>query len=251
MVRRSGIYGVLALAFVSGAFAQDQRRVASPDGQIEFRLFVDQPEPAALFRLAYQVEFHGKPLINTSFMALRIHNQEPDLGDNVGLIRTKTMASQQYNTLIAEYMQNGSLGRRINVEVRAYNDGVAFRYIIPESTPLSPMLLENEFTEFAFAKESDAIARIASGSMIALPFVTEQPAVGWVALGEGRAGTYPHMYVTRQAGDVLISRLPPRPDESNLAWEGPTPMTCPWRVLAIGATRKQVSESKLASNLIP
>jgi alpha-glucosidase len=246
-----GIPGLILVGLAVSAAAQDQQRVASPDGQIEFRLFIDQPEPAALFRLAYQVDFRGKPLINTSFMALRIYNQEPDLGDNVGLIATKTKFSKVYNTLVAEYMQNGSLGRRINVEVRAYNDGVAFRYRIPESTPLSPMLLDNEFTEFAFAKETDAIAKIAPGSMIALPLVAEQPGLGWIALDEARAGTYPRMYVTRQDGNILISRLPPRPDELNLAWEGATPMTCPWRVVAIGATRKQVSESKLAISLNP
>lgn len=251
MACRSGAYALLALAAVSGAVAQDQRHVTSPDGQIEFRLFLDKPDPASLFRLAYQVDFHGKPLIDTSFLGLRIQNQEPDLGDNVGLIAAKMTSGTQYNTLVAEYMQNGSLGRRINVEVRAYNDGVAWRYVIPESTPLTPMLLENEFTEFAFTKDSEAIAKIASGTMTALPFVAEQPGLGWVAVNEVRSGSYPRMYVTREDGNILISRLPARADESNLAWEGPTPLTCPWRVLAIGATRQQASESKLIHNLNP
>ena len=251
MVGRSGVYGLLVLAAVSGAAAQDQRHVTSPDGQIEFQLFLDKPDPASLFRLAYQVDFHGKPLIDTSFLGLRIQNQEPDLGDNVGLIAAKIASGKQYNTLVAEYMQNGSLGRRINLEVRAYNDGVAWRYIIPESTPLAPMLLENEFTEFAFARDSEAIARMTPGTMTALPFVAEQPGLGWIAVNEVRSGSYPRMYVTREDGNILISRLPARPDESNLAWEGPTPLTCPWRVLAIGATRQQVSESKLVHNLNP
>ena len=74
---------------------------------------------------------------------------------------------------------------------------------------------------------------------------------GWVAVDEARGDSYPRMYVTRQDGDILVSRLPPRPEESNLAWEGTTPMTCPWRVVAIGATRRQVSESKLARSLNP
>jgi hypothetical protein len=132
-----------------------------------------------------------------------------------------------------------------------YNDGVTFRYVIPESTPLSPMLLDDESTEFAFAKNTEAFAKIPPGSMVALPFVAEQPGIGWVALDEVRRGSYPRMYVTRQDATILISRLPLRPGESNLAWEGPTPMTCPWRVLAIGATRQQVSESKLVRGLNP
>jgi alpha-glucosidase len=250
-MRRIAVLLVLSAAAVASAAAQDEQRVASPDGQIEFRLFIDKPDAAALFRLAYRVSFHEKPLINTSFVALRIQNQEPDLGDNVGLVSAKTSSSEQYNGLLAEYMQNGSLGRRINVEVRAYNDGVAFRYVIPESTPLMPMLLQNEFTEFEVAEKTDAVSRIAPGSVVALPFIAEQPGVGWIAIEEARSGDYPRMYLTREEGNILLSRLPPGPKEPDVAWEGATPMTCPWRVLAIGATRDQVTESKLAKKLHP
>jgi len=42
-------------------------------------------------------------------------------------------------------MQNGSLGRRINVEVRAADDGIAFRYVIPRSTPLEELLIERNY----------------------------------------------------------------------------------------------------------
>ena len=251
MVRRSGTCWLLLVAAAGGAVAQDLRRVASPDGRIEFRLFIDRPGAATLPRLAYEVDFRGQPLIHTSFLGLRILNQEPDLGDNVGLISSGTESSKLYNVLVADYMQNGSLGRRIQVEARAYNDGIAFRYRIPESTPLSPMLLENEFTEFAFAEASDAIAHLSPGSITALPFVAEQPGLGWVAIEEARAGSFPRMSLTREDGTILISRLPSRPGETNLAWEGATPMTCPWRVLAIGATRQQVSESKLVNSLNP
>ncbi len=56
-------------------------------------------------------------------MGLDIYNQEPLLGQNLGLIHSSTAsdagAGEKYNSLTAEYMQNGSLGRRLNVEVRA------------------------------------------------------------------------------------------------------------------------------------
>jgi len=81
--------------------------------------------------------------------------------------------------------------------------------------------------------------------------VTEQRGIGWAAIGEAATGDYPRMYLTRQDGNILISRLPAGAKEANLAWEGATPMTGPWRVLAIGATRQQVSESKLVRGLNP
>ncbi len=64
----------------------DQLSVSSPNGQIEFRLFLtQQPDPSEpLLRLAYQVFFKGKQLMDTSFMGLNIRDQ-PILGVNVGL----------------------------------------------------------------------------------------------------------------------------------------------------------------------
>ena len=102
-------------------------------------------------RLAYQVLFSGKPLMDTSFMGLNIRDQ-PILGVNVGLTASKKTTVDEtytvpagktkrirdhYNALTAEYLQNGSLGRRINVEARVYDDGVAFRYLIPWSNQMA------------------------------------------------------------------------------------------------------------------
>ena len=247
-MRRFAPLVLIALAAVSGVAAQDLQRVASPDGQIEFRLFVDEPDIGSLFRLAYQVSVRGKPLIKTSFLGLLIHNQEPFLGEKVGLTTVKTSSAQKYNSLVADYLQDGSVGRRINVEVRAYNDGVAFRYVVPATTALLPMLLEDEETEFELDQDTSAIRNLGHDHPAALPFVTEQPGIGWVAIGEVRNGTYPHMYIARQEGTILISRLP-RSDETGVAWEGTTPMTCPWRVITIGATRELATDSKILNNL--
>ena len=43
---------------------------------------------------------------------------------------------------VAEYMQNGSIGRRIDVEVRVFDDRLEFRYRIPRSTALDEILIE-------------------------------------------------------------------------------------------------------------
>ena len=85
--------------------------------------------------------------------------------------------------------------------------------------------------------------------MIALPFVTEQPGLGWVSVTELREGIYPPMSVSREDRQIMISRLPAGSDELHLAWEGPTPFRGPWRILIIGPTRTSVTESQLASRL--
>ena len=64
--------------------------VTSPNGQIEFDLFLTQQPDLSepLVRLAYQVIFKGKMLMDTSFMGLNIRDQ-PILGTNVGLTRPR------------------------------------------------------------------------------------------------------------------------------------------------------------------
>src|SRR4051812_23933667 len=81
------------------AFAQDERNVKSPDGQLEFRLFTALPDDAILNSLAWQIWWHGKPVIDTSFLGLDILFQEPLLGENVGLSADKPIHGAHYNGL--------------------------------------------------------------------------------------------------------------------------------------------------------
>lgn len=208
------------LAFVllaCAAFAQDERRITSPNGQIEFRLFIATQSNSNLPRIAYEVFFEGKPLLKTSFLGLDIENQEPLLGENVGLTSSTSTKAAKYNSLIAKYMQNGSLGRLINIEVRAYDDGVAFRYIIPPSTPLTELTIQEEATEFRFTQT--------------LPEQLDHPVpVGAtsVAITELKPGSYPPMRLTRLNPTTELTRLAK-------SFEGTTPLTCPWRIIVIGA----------------
>jgi alpha-glucosidase len=233
---------VLLLAPAISLLAQDERRVASPDGQIEFRIALAQPEPGALFQLAYQVFYHGKPLLDTSFLGLDIHNQEPILGANLGLTASKADSVTLYNSLTAEYMQNGSLGRRLNVEVRAYNEGIAFRYRVPRSVPLDEILLDHEATEFSFARNLDA------QGTLALPFVTEQRGLAWVKISEVPLPNYPRMSLKRTGERTLISSLAAKSD-SQTVLETTAPLVSPWRILLIGSSPERLNDSKIVGSL--
>jgi alpha-glucosidase len=237
-----------SLLLLSAAFAQDERHVTSPDGQIEFSIRIALPEPAALNQLAYQVRFHGKPLIDTSFLGLDILYQAL-LGAKLGLLSSQASKGDHYQSLIAEYMQDGSTGRLINVEVRVYNDGLAFRCVVPKSSPLENLRIEDEETEFRLAQNTDALSRIVPETPISLPFVAEQPGVAWIAITEARTPNYGRMSLIRVNGTTLISRLAKSGGTPNLAFDGTTPFTGPWRVILIGSSRSQVLESKLVNSL--
>ena len=202
---------LLALVLLAGAaLAQDERRVTSPNGQVELRLFVAVQEGSALSRLAYEVFFRGQALVNTSFLGLDILNQEPLLGENVGLTSSKLTKNSGYNSLLAKYMQNGSLGRLIDIEARAYNDGVAFRYLIPPSTPLTDITIAEETTEFRFAQE------IGKGPV--------------VDITESKSGDYPAMHLTQTDPASMLTRLD-RPFQTS------APFASRWRIISIGPDR--------------
>ncbi len=235
----------LLLACPTWTLAQDDLvRVTSPNGQIEFQLFIAvPPEAGSLPRLAYRVFFQGKRLMDTSFLGLNIHNQEPLLGEKVGLISSKNSG----DSLLAEYLQNGSTGRRLNLEVRAYDDGVAFRYVVPKSALLDEILIENEATEFQFVQ--DVLARIPPETLIPLPFFVEQPGVGWVAVTETHLENYALMRLQHSEGRIMNATLSPLADNPKVAVVGRAPLTSPWRVLMIGSSRARLIDSNLVNSL--
>lgn len=277
-----------SLLLPATAWAQeDIVTVASPDGRIVFRL-LDGPPPTPdtqLPHLAYQVDFDGKALIQTSYLGFELYNQVP-LGQKLGLVRTHRDAVDEtytlpgaqanpirnhHNEVIAEYLQNGSLGRMMTLEVRAFNDGVAFRYVVPPSPPLLEMRIENELTEFHFARDGTAYPLVLRGfqtdyadeyqkrtlsgihpeSLVALPFLVEQPGVGWVAVTEADIEDYSGLYLTHEEGRRMRARLAPRVDGLGLSVFVKTPMVTPWRVLLIADQPEKLIESNLVANLAP
>jgi len=214
--------------------AQDERRIASPNGELEFRIFVTQPPESGLSRLAYQVLLRGKLVIDTSLLGLDIHNQEPLLGENAGMIGSRSSNTGGPPTMIAEFMQNGSLGRLVTIEARVWNDAVAFRYMLPRSTPLQDLFVDDEATEFAFPQG-------VTGDRLELPGVVKQD-VGWVAIAESGIKGYAKASLVRREGDVFVTRLAG-------AFEGHTPWTGPWRIVAIGADRESALRAEAIREL--
>jgi alpha-glucosidase len=225
---------------------EDERRVVSPNGQLEFRLFVAQPEGTIFSRIGYQVFFRGKPLIATSWMGLDIRDQEPFLGENPGFMSSDMASGDHYNSLVAHYMQNGSLGRRLDVEVRAYDDGVAFRYVIPKSTPLEEILIRDEVTEFNYAQPG-ALAHLAAQPDFDLPFTVLDPETGWVTIAEAgpeaRSPKYPRTYLIR-TDNGMRTNLARSKNEPTVAFAGTTPLVWPWRAVLTGPEPEELETLK-------
>jgi len=237
---------VCLLPLLAGvAHAQDVQRIVSPGGQLEFRLFTAMPQGAGLNTLAYQVWLRGKPLIDTSYLGWNIHFQEPLLGENVGLSSATALHGAGYNGLFADYLQNSSTGRRIQLEVRVWNDGVAFRYLLPKQWPLLDLLIEDEATEFRFARDS-AVERPA---LAPLPYIEKAEDVGWVGIFESGMAGFPPMSLVRTGAHTMISHLPDKPGDPGVAFVGVTPWTSPWRTIVVGPDHEKLAQSEAVREL--
>jgi hypothetical protein len=205
---------VLFIALTGANAALDTRSLVSPNGQLEFRLFIDEPAPGELYRIGYQVFDHGKRIMTTAFLGIDIFGQEPLLGENAGLIASSAGVDERhrYHWLVAKYMQNGTLGRLLNVEVRVYDDGIAFRYVIPPSTPMMPIEIADEATEF-------------------------QKTAG-VRITEVRKGSYPAMRLEPFNGSEVITHL----IETQAPFRADAPLICPWRVIVVGKDAGMLSD---------
>jgi alpha-glucosidase len=156
IMRFSWLVGFAALA------AAAQTSVSPPDGAVLIS-FVAGEGP-----LAYSVSFHGKAVIARSALGLDLEDQRPIDGGFRVLATNPSAIDETYsmpfsksnpvrnqcNTLTIYLEETRTPGRRLMLETRAYNDGVAFRYVLPEQATLKEVRISGERTEFQLAKES-------------------------------------------------------------------------------------------------
>lgn len=280
------------LAFPLGLAAQSAHvprvKVTSPDGQIVLWL-ADAPASQAIDAKSndvhYSVDFHGKWLMDESVLGLKFAGQ-PALGPGMHQVHVETSQADQTYTIPAGKTSTvrdhynatrvdlaDDTGRKLTIEIRAYDDGVAFRYVVPDQPALHHLRLEHELTEFSYnhdatlyplilkafhtSYEDEYQQRQVSGMhsdwIVGLPLLAESPGVGWVAITEANIDDYAGMYLRKTDGRAFLmhAELAPRVDQPAIAVEKDAPLTTPWRVLMIGDTPGKLVESNIVLNLNP
>ncbi len=245
--RRNRLPHILLLIFAaSPLYAQDERVATSPDGQLAIHLFATIPKDALWGRIGYQVWYKGKPLLATSWMGIDIRDQEPFLGENPGFMSSDAASGHGFNSVTAHYMQNGTLGRRLDIEIRAYNDGVAFRYVIPRSNPLFDIYIREEMTEFNFA-DPTLLAHLKPQPDYDMPF-TAGPVTVTDAGPEARSPKYPRTYLIRTATGMRTT-LARFNGDPTLGYSGHTPLDWMWRAVIVGVDRDHLADSTVLKDL--
>lgn len=278
----------LLLSAANAPGQADKGAVTSPDGAIRavFAL-VPSSKGGDGGQLGYQVSYRGKSVIERSRIGFELQNQ-PSLGDNllvVGAVHSSidetyeipagksNPVRNQCNVLSFELKESKAPGRKLTVEVRAYNDGIAFRTIVPDQAPVKDLRIVNETTEFILSADATtyplilrnfrsswednyrtvALSGITPESLIGMPLLTELPGVAFVAITEANIDNYPGMYLMHSDVNpkALEGRLSPRIDEPGISFSGQTPVATPWRVVMIAGEVGRLIESQIVNNLNP
>ena len=220
-IRRSvlGVVPVLALlsltaqpAYASGRHASYP--LSSPDGSIRLQFELDRGAPS------YSVAHHRRPLVVRSALGLQFQGTPALDGDFVvrrdGDVRTTRRGRRSgASTTGSDTARQPAHGRparareprrTLRLVFRAYDDGVAFRYVIPGQRRIGDFAMTAEETQFNFAADFDAWwipAQFGAGSgdeelFRTTPLSQMQAAATPVTINAGAAG-----YATLHEADLI------------------------------------------------
>jgi alpha-glucosidase len=291
------ISALFVLTAIAPLPAQQAPSVTSPDGRLIMILTLQQAKnaPMETGALTYSVSFKGKSVVRESALGLdldpgsmlgsdvQIERVEASSGiDDYSLRNTKaSKVEDAYNAVVVHTGEPGGRHRKLDIEARAYNSGIAFRYLLPAQDGLPDLKLKSEATEFRFTEDDTAWVLalpnyrssyeseyirlnlsalsnqggVSSNFLIGTPVLLHQPGVAWLSLMESDLETNSSMYLTNPsgnwAGHYLSVKLSPRWDDAQYAALGTLPHHSAWRVLGVADQPGQLIESNLLTDLNP
>jgi len=287
---------VFLAIFAAIATAQPTTAVLrSPDGQLVVTFeTVQNQQPASSGQLVYSVTYKGKPLLDRSALSLELQG-EPALGTHVTIShQTPSQVDETYHLVTgkASEVRNHYQALRIDledtdrshlqfaIEARAYDDAIAFRYVVPQQTTLREFRLVKENTEFAISKDAKTYALVlphfrtmyeanyiplnvsafatsnglSKKVLIGLPLLMDVPGVAWMAITEANLRGYSSMYLTNPGTGwnqhKFVSVLAPG-DDPDVVVTGDLPHHSGWRVLLVGDEPGRLVESNVITSLNP
>lgn len=253
-----------------------EQRLASPDGTLAVIVSDDHG-------LHFRVEADGKMLLTNSPLGLEFKDGTK-LGPVALITKTRTkhhdgqwenrfgnrrVVSDHWQQLELTFEEAGVSPRVFGLIVRAYNNGVAFRYDLPARSGLGNFVLTNELTEFRFADdyrcwaggESECaenqypetkLSAISAGKpgrpfRSVLPLLVETPA-GYIAIAESDLLDWSGMSLTGTGSSAVKVTLDHRSDGNGLVVSS-APRISPWRVLMFGRKAADLVGSDLIATL--
>jgi len=266
---------LLILAF-ENVSAQRSFTVSSPDKSINFWLSTDQGG------ITYRVTYKGTLLVDNSRLKIsfqeggafehdlqlgkpQLQHLQEDYDLIVGKASKVHSSSNQGVVLVTE---KGGLKRQLNVEVRVFNDGAAFRYRILNQQSWESLNITEEANTFNLTQDPTVLtlfrenyttshegiydkmplSKIKADTLMDLPTLFEFPKGIYMAITEANLLDYAGMYLIKHNG-MLQTCLSPLPQQTAIKVKAKLPHNSPWRVMMIGDRIGALVESNILTNL--
>lgn len=249
----------LAVAVAPGA--AHALELQSPDGRVQVSFTTRDFEGARRCPI-YSVRYRGRTVIAPSRLGLELRPRA--LGEDLAIVGSSLRASDtrwrpvygerslvrdRYRELTVDLKEQVDPGRRLRLTFRAYNEGAAFCYTVPEQPGVERVEIAREGSEFRFTDDHPAWAtytaqgRYARAPLSEIRPGCERPLLVRVAddlhaaLAEARLVDYartkfrplegvPHALATDLGSEV----------------GAPLPLRTPWRVVMLGESPGQLLE---------
>lgn len=245
-------------------------QVVSPDGNNIVQFWMAEGKPV------YRVTRAGQAVIDPSAMGFvfKAGNASPGQMELVsatvsGFDETWTQVwgekqtiRNHYNQLAVTLRETGGRKRTLNIEFRAFDDGIAFRYLYPQQGE-SDLVIMDELTEFNLADEGQAWwigayqdnryeylttkSKISELDKVHTPLTIKSDKGLYLSFHEARLVDFASMTLAHTDGPHLKADLVPWADGDRVKTTGE--FTTPWRTVQIAENAGDLITSYLILNL--
>jgi alpha-glucosidase len=249
--------------------------VRSPGGQLVYYISLQEGSPS------YSISFKGRLLVENSRLTLELQgsggpcknmvitgHQARPVDETYTLAVGKTAVARNHcNELTVNLEEKSQPGWKLDLIIRAYDEGIAFRYEFPVQEHLDSLELTGEHSTFNLAGNPRALALFLPGyttsheglytdtpysdlpedNLMDIP-VSFDFGGTYMTITEAALKEYAGMYLVKHKG-MLVSRLSPLPGLEVVKVRAGLPHVSPWRVLLISDRIGDLFESNILTSL--
>jgi alpha-glucosidase len=268
---------LLAVCLSTFAVAADAVELKSPDGNLVVNVDI-KPFAGGKACPVYSITYQGRPVLADSRLGLelkegRLNAELRTVGQSTShheetwkpVCAERSTIHDHYNELVLDLQTINAPTRLLRVTFRAYNEGIAFRYTLPEQPELKNFTITTENSSFCFTGDHTtwAVYRAQAnydGSQTTLSKVrpgAERPLTVRIAddlyasITEARTVDYARMKLrpVKAQPHALEAFLDAETGKYGQV-AGTTPFTSPWRVIMISESPgKLLEQNYLIMNL--
>lgn len=275
MMKRILFIVTILFSAYDSAWAQKMVTAKSPDGNIRFTVQVNKDALPT-----YNVYYQNTQLVKDGALGFEFDNGT--FGENVaiGLVAKRvgvetydlvagksSHVEHAFREITVSLKESKVPYRQVDVVIRLFNDGAAFRYSFPEQEKWASYIMYDELTSFDLANNPEVLTMflgsyrtshegmysqmkytdLPKNELIEMPSLFHYDGV-YMAITEAAIRDYAGMYLMNE-NNSLRTKLAPNLDQPRIKVKATLPHRSPWRVMMIGEEVGTLIASNILTSL--